>query len=256
MSHIELEHITFGYGKGTLFRDLSIHVKEGEFCAVVGPNGSGKTTLLKCVAGLLTPDDGNVFVNGRNVREFGTRELATQVAYVPQRQDLIFDLPVYDMVMMGRNPYQRHWQLANAQDDAIVEAMLAQCNLTHLRGRMVSELSGGELQRTLIARAMAQQTPVMLLDEPLSNLDVAHKFEIMEILKRLNQEHNVLIMIIVHDFPIALQYATHAILMETGQVLCHDVASAVLSPDNIRSCFRLGSDFKIDERGNISKIIQ
>ena len=253
MSHIELEHITFGYGKGTLFHDLSTQVKEDEFCAVVGPNGSGKTTLLKCVAGLLTPDAGNVFVNGRNVREFSTRELATQVAYVPQRQDLIFDLPVYDMVTMGRNPYQRHWQLANAQDDAIVEEMLAQCNLTHLRDRMASELSGGELQRTLIARAMAQQTPVMLLDEPLSNLDVAHKFEIMEILKRLNQEHNILIMIIVHDFSIALQYATHAILMETGQVLCHDVASAVLSPDNIRSCFRLGSDFEIDERGNISK---
>lgn len=253
MSHIELEHITFGYGKGTLFRDLSIQVKEGEFCAVVGPNGSGKTTLLKCVAGLLTPDDGNVFVNGRNVREFGTRELATQVAYVPQRQDLIFDLPVYDMVMMGRNPYQRHWQLANAQDDAIVEEMLAQCNLTHLRDRMASELSGGELQRTLIARAMAQQTPIMLLDEPLSNLDVAHKFEIMEILQRLNKEHNILVMIIVHDFPIALQYATHALLMKSGSILQHDVVKAVLSPGNIRECFDLSERYVISGEGFVTK---
>lgn len=253
MSHIELEHITFGYGKGTLFHDLSIQVKEGEFCAVVGPNGSGKTTLLKCVAGLLTPDDGNVFVNGRNVREFGTRELATQVAYVPQRQDLIFDLPVYDMVMMGRNPYQRHWQLANAQDDAIVEEMLAQCNLTHLRDRMASELSGGELQRTLIARAMAQQTPVMLLDEPLSNLDVAHKFEIMEILQRLNREHNILVMIIVHDFPIALQYATHALLMKSGSILQHDAVKAVLSPGNIRECFDLSERYVISGEGFVTK---
>lgn len=253
MSHIELEHITFGYGKDTLFHDLSIQVKEGEFCAVVGPNGSGKTTLLKCVAGLLTPDDGNVFVNGRNVREFGTRELATQVAYVPQRQDLIFDLPVYDMVMMGRNPYQRHWQLANAQDDAIVEEMLAQCNLTHLRDRMASELSGGELQRTLIARAMAQQTPVMLLDEPLSNLDVAHKFEIMEILQRLNKEHNILVMIIVHDFPIALQYATHALLMKSGSILQHDVVKAVLSPGNIRECFDLSERYVISGEGFVTK---
>lgn len=255
MSHIELENITFGYGKDALFRNLSVQVGEGELCAVVGPNGSGKTTMLKCVAGLLVPEAGDVFVNGRSVREYGTRELATQVAYVPQRQDLIFDLPVRDMVMMGRNPYQRHWQLANAQDDAIVEEMLAHCNLTHLRDRMASELSGGELQRTLIARAMAQQTPVMLLDEPLSNLDVAHKFEIMEILQRLNREHNVLIMIIVHDFSIALQYATHAILMEAGQVLCHDVTSAVLSPDNIRRCFQLGPDFEIDLRGNIAKTV-
>ena len=253
MSHVKLEHVTFGYGKDALFRDLSVQVTEGEFCAVVGPNGSGKTTLLKCVAGLLVPDAGNVFVNGRNVREYSTRELATQVAYVPQRQDLIFDLPVYDMVMMGRNPYQRHWQLANAQDDAIVEEMLAQCNLTHLRDRMVSELSGGELQRTLIARAMAQQTPIMLLDEPLSNLDVAHKFEIMEILQRLNREHNILVMIIVHDFPIALQYATHALLMKSGSVLQHDAVKAVLSPDNIRECFDLSERYVISGEGFVTK---
>lgn len=253
MSHVKLEHVTFGYGKDTLFRDLSVQVTEGEFCAVVGPNGSGKTTLLKCVAGLLVPDAGNVFVNGRNVREYSTRELATQVAYVPQRQDLIFDLPVYDMVMMGRNPYQRHWQLANAQDDAIVEEMLAQCNLTHLRDRMASELSGGELQRTLIARAMAQQTPVMLLDEPLSNLDVAHKFEIMEILQRLNKEHNILVMIIVHDFPIALQYATHALLMKSGSILQHDVVKAVLSPGNIRECFDLSERYVISGEGFVTK---
>ena len=253
MSHVNLEHVTFGYGKDALFRDLSVQVTEGEFCAVVGPNGSGKTTLLKCVAGLLVPDAGNVFVNGRNVREYSTRELATQVAYVPQRQDLIFDLPVYDMVMMGRNPYQRHWQLANAQDDAIVEEMLAQCNLTHLRDRMASELSGGELQRTLIARAMAQQTPIMLLDEPLSNLDVAHKFEIMEILQRLNREHNILVMIIVHDFPIALQYATHALLMKSGSILQHDVVKAVLSPGNIRKCFDLSERYVISGEGFVTK---
>ena len=253
MSHIELQHITFGYGKEQLFRDLSVQIADGEFCAIVGPNGSGKTTLLKCIAGLLSVDSGQVIVNGRGLRDYTTRELATQVAYVPQRQELVFDISVFDMVMMGRNPYQRQWQLANPQDDAIVEEMLGKCNLLHLRDRSVNELSGGELQRTLIARAMAQQTPIMLLDEPLSNLDIAHKFEIMDILQRLNREHNVLVVIILHDFSIALEYATHALLMQSGSVLRHDGVEAVLSPENIRSCFQLGPEFQITPQGHINK---
>lgn len=253
MSQIELQHITFGYGKDPFFCDLSVQIAEGEFYAIVGPNGSGKTTLLKCIAGLLSVNSGQVIVNGRVLKDYTTRELATQVAYVPQRQELVFDISVFDMVMMGRNPYQRQWQLANPQDDAIVEEMLGKCNLLHLRDRSVNELSGGEMQRTLIARAMAQQTPIMLLDEPLSNLDIAHKYEIMDILHNLNREQNVLIIIILHDFPIALEYATHALLMQAGSVLQHDGVKEVLSPENIRSCFGLTERFVISENGFVTK---
>jgi len=253
MSQIELQHITFGYGKDPLFRDLNVRIADGEFCAIIGPNGSGKTTLLKCIAGLLAVSEGRVEVNGRALKEYSTRALATQVAYVPQRQELVFDISVFDMVMMGRNPYQRQWQLANPHDDAIVEEMLGKCHLSHLRDRSISELSGGELQRTLIARAMAQQTPIMLLDEPLSNLDIAHKFEIMDILQRLNRDQNVLVVIILHDFPIALEYATHALLMQSGSILQHDEVKAVLSPENIQTCFQLGPEFQITAQGHINK---
>lgn len=253
MNNIDIQHVTFNYEKRTLFHDLSLRIDDGEFCALMGPNGSGKTTLLKCISGLLPLADGNIRINGQALNDYSSRDLAKTVAYVPQHQDIIFDISVYDLVMMGRNPYQKRWQVFNSEDDIIVREMLEKCHLTELKERMLSELSGGELQRSLVARAMAQQTPIMLLDEPLSNLDVAHKFEIMDILRKLNCEENVLILLIVHDFPLALEYATQAILLNEGQLVQHDIISAVLSPENIRKCFGLGAEFEITTSGHISK---
>ena len=162
---IQVEHITFGYEQQSLFADLSVTFQDNEFCAIVGPNGSGKTTLLPFRTG-------DILVNGQTIRQYSPTDLAKIISYVPQSQEQIFDVPVYDIVMMGLYPYQKKWQAARPEDDVIVRQMLDRCHLTHLKGRFLRELSGGERQRTLIARAMAQQTPIMLLDEPLANLDV------------------------------------------------------------------------------------
>lgn len=252
MNRIEIDNITFGYDKSPLFQNLSAEIADGEFCALMGPNGSGKTTLLKCICGLLSFSSGDIRVNGKSIRDYETVELAKLVSYVPQRQDNVFDITVYDLVMMGLYPYQKKWQLPTMEDDAVVCEMLKRCNLTHLRSRLLRELSGGELQRSLIARAMAQQTPIMLLDEPLSNLDVSHRYEIMDILAGLNRQ-GVMVVIIMHDFPIAIEYATHALLVKDGVVLQHDVRDAVLTPENIRNCFNLGDGFEILANGHISK---
>lgn len=251
-NRIDIEHIAFSYGKSTLFEDLSTTFSDSEFCGIVGPNGSGKTTLLKCIGRMLPLSGGDLKVNGKSIREYETKELAKLISYVPQHQDNVFDVAVYDVVMMGLYPYQKQWQSANCQDDAIVREMLERCNLTHLQDRLLRELSGGEMQRTLIARAMAQQTPIMLLDEPLSNLDVAHRYEIMDILAKLNQQ-GVMILIILHDFSIALEYASHALLMESGRILEHAPVKNVLSPENLRKSFHLTDDFNITIEGHISK---
>ena len=252
MNRIEIDHITFGYDKSPLFQNLSAEIADGEFCALMGPNGSGKTTLLKCICGLLSFSSGDIRVNGKSILDYETVELAKLISYVPQRQDNVFDITVYDLVMMGLYPYQKKWQLPTMEDDAVVCEMLKRCNLMHLRSRLLRELSGGELQRSLIARAMAQQTPIMLLDEPLSNLDVSHRYEIMDILAGLNRQ-GVMVVIIMHDFPIAIEYATHALLVKDGVVLQHDVRDAVLTPENIRNCFNLGDGFEILANGHISK---
>lgn len=253
MNSIELRNVHFGYDQDFLFQGMSASFVGNEFCAVVGPNGSGKSTLIRCICRLLSLQSGEILVNEKPLQSYDTLALAKLISYVPQHQDNVFDVSVYDLVMMGLYPYQKKWQMASAADDAVVCEMLERCNLSHLRHRLLRELSGGEMQRALIARAMAQQTPIMLLDEPLSNLDVAHRYEIMDILARLNQQ-GVIILIVVHDFPIALEYASHALLLKSGEVVQHGTAREVLTPENIRNCFDLGPEFRIDENGNIAKI--
>lgn len=254
MNPIDIRHIAFSYPRKPLFDDLSLCFQKSEFCALIGPNGSGKTTLLKCIAGLLPVLRGDILLNNRPLNSYTISGLAKTISYVPQHQDVIFDISVHDLVLTGRNPYQKRWQIASSDDNAIVDDMLEKCHLITLKDRMLSQLSGGELQRALIARAMAQQTPVMLLDEPLSNLDVSHKFEIMDILRQLNIHRQVLIILIIHDFSIALEYARQAILMKDGKIILHGDISAVLSPENIRNCFELGPEFRIERGGHISKI--
>lgn len=256
MHQIEVQHIDFQYGPRPFFQDLSVTVAEGEFCAVVGPNGSGKTTLLKCMAGLLSPSAGRILVAGREVRDYSPMEYARKVSFVPQHQDTIFDLPVYEVVMMGRNPYQKHWQMQSADDEEVVMQMLEKCHLLPLKDRNISELSGGELQRTLIARAMAQQAPIMLLDEPLANLDVAHKFEIMDILTELNASEHVTVIIILHDFPMAIEYARQALLMKEGRILAHDDVRAVLNPVTLRNGFDLDESLHINEQGLVTRNVE
>lgn len=252
MSTVDIQNISFAYKGTNLFSDVSARFENDEFCALIGPNGSGKTTLLKCISGLLPLASGQILINGKNLTEFTPRELAQIIAYVPQFEETVFDISVYDVVMMGRNPYQKQWKFGSEQDDAVVNEMLERCNLSHLRDRLLSELSGGERQRTLIARAMAQQTSILLLDEPLANLDITHRFEIMDILERLNREQHVLILLIIHDFPIAMKYVHHAMLMKQGKILLHDVKNAVLTPENFRNCFDLGIEYQINEMGLIT----
>ncbi len=252
MNRIEIDHITFGYDKEPLFQDLSVEIGDGEFCALMGPNGSGKTTLLKCICGLLPISSGEIRVNGKAITAYSSIELAKLISYVPQRQDNVFDISVYDLVMMGLYPYQKKWQLPSVEDDKVVCRMLEKCHLTHLRHRLLRELSGGELQRSLIARAMAQQTPIMLLDEPLSNLDVSHRYEIMDILADLNRQ-GVMVVIIMHDFPIAIEYVTHALLVRNGAVMQHDEKDVVLTPENLRRCFDLGDAFEVLPNGYVYK---
>ncbi|MEG2070710.1 MAG: ABC transporter ATP-binding protein [Bacteroidales bacterium] len=250
---ITIDQFSYSYDKKKVLSNLSVHFEKADFCAIMGPNGSGKSTLLKAMAHLLEDKESRIILDGKSFKDYGAIELAQKVAYVPQRQEIIFDFSVYDVVMMGRNPYQSRWEFGNATDDAIVMKVLKQTHLTHLKERMLRQLSGGELQRTLIARAMAQQAPIMLLDEPLANLDIAHKFEIMDILSELNHLHNVTILIILHDFPFALQYTNKTLLLKEGILQKFGTTEQVMTPALIRQVFDLGSEYEITPQGNISK---
>ena len=251
---IILNDLTFSYDNSPFLKNVNLHIDKGNFCALMGPNGSGKSTLLKLMVGLLTPQSGDITVDGKNLRDYSQRERATMMAYVPQREDIIFEFSVYDTVMMGRNPYQNRWGNPSVDDDRLVQETLKRTHLHHLSQRMLSQLSGGELQRTLIARAIVQQAPIMLLDEPLANLDIAHKYEIMDILSKLQRDTGVTIILIPHDFPIALQYADHALLMQNGNICQYGPCREVLTADIIKPTFHLDDRFNIDEDGNIKRV--
>jgi len=253
MDCICINNLTFGYDKKVIFNNLSLTFQQGDFCSILGPNGSGKTTLLKCIVGLLQPSDGVVKLHGKSLSDYKKTELAREIAYVPQYQDIVFDISVFDYVMLGRNPYQTPWEMQRPEDMEVVEEMLQQCNVWHYKDTLLQSLSGGERQRVMIARAMAQQTGIMLLDEPLSNIDVTHKFEIMDILQELNESSDTTVLIILHDLPIAKAYSKQVLLLKSGNVLQFGNGNAVLTEENIRNCFGLSNVYDISETGFITK---
>ena len=253
MDCINIDNLTFGYDNRMIFSGLSLDFGQGDFCSILGPNGSGKTTLLKCIVGLLQPSGGRISLYGKPMSEYKMMDLARKIAYVPQYQDIVFDISVFDYVMLGRNPYQTPWEMQRAEDKVIVEEMLQECNVWHYRDTLLQSLSGGERQRVMIARAMAQQTGIMLLDEPLSNIDVTHKFEIMDILQQLNEEQEVTVLIILHDLPIAKAYSKQVLLLKAGNLLQFGDENAVLTEENLRKCFDLSDVYEISEAGFITK---
>jgi len=253
MDSIRIDNLTFAYDNKRIFNDLSAKFPQGGFCSILGPNGSGKTTLLKCIVGLLQPSGGTITLDGRPMAEYKKMDLARKIAYVPQYQDIVFDITVYDYVLLGRNPYQTPWEMQSAGDKEVVEEMLERCKVWKYRDSMLQALSGGERQRVMVARAMAQRTGIMLLDEPLSNIDVTHKFEIMDILQELNEGQNVTVLIILHDLPIAKAYSKEILLLKEGKMLHFGDKSAVLTEENIRSCFDLTERYAVSEEGFITK---
>lgn len=253
MDSINIQNLQFGYDRKVIFNNLSLTFPQGGFCSILGPNGSGKTTLLKCIVGLLQPSGGSISINGRPLAEYKMMDLAREIAYVPQYQDIVFDISVFDYVMLGRNPYQTPWEMQRTEDKEVVEEMLQKCNVWHYRDTLIQSLSGGERQRVMIARAMAQQTGILLLDEPLSNIDVTHKFEIMDILQQLNEAQKVTVLIILHDLPIAKAYSKQVLLLKGGNALRFGDGSAVLTEENIRNCFDLSDVYDISEAGFITK---
>ena len=189
---IELKDVTYGYTDKEVLHNVSVRFDTGGMYAIMGANGCGKTTLLRLVAGLLSPHSGEVTVEGKSVKQYSAIQLARRMAYVRQYPQTDFEFSAFETVLMGRNPYQRRLQNESQRDWDIVEQCMKQTNTWHLRLAKPNQMSGGELQRVMLARALAQQTPVMLLDEPVSNLDIAHQFEILELLRTVNREEQAL----------------------------------------------------------------
>ena len=226
---ITLDHITVDFGKRRILDNIGATIADGRITAVMGPNGCGKTTLLRCIGGLLEPTAGQVLIDGRRVQDFAARALAQKVAFVRQQVHTDFEFSAFENVLMGRNPYQKRLQNESQADWDIVEQCMRQTGTWHLRLAKPHEMSGGELQRVMIARALAQQTPVLLMDEPVSNLDIAHQLEIMRLLRETGKS----VVIVIHDRNLALQFCDDLLLFHEGRLLYNGSMAGGLTPENI-----------------------
>ena len=231
---IELKHIQVSYGKREILHDIDATIAPGRITAVMGPNGCGKTTLLRCIGGLLEPTSGSVGIDGQEVGSYSARALAQKVAFVRQQAQTDFEFSAFETVLMGRNPYQHHLQNESQKDWDIVEQCMKQTNTWHLRLAKPAEMSGGEMQRVMIARALAQQTPVLLMDEPVSNLDIAHQIDVMRLLREAEGKTT---MIVIHDLNLALQFCDDLLLLHDGRCLYHGPIGEGLTEGNIGTVY-------------------
>ncbi|MCL2245833.1 MAG: ABC transporter ATP-binding protein [Lentimicrobiaceae bacterium] len=250
---LSVSHVSYRYQNDLVLDKVSFELEKGDYCAIIGPNGSGKTTLLNLISGALKKQEGNLQILNKNIEDYPVKDLAKQISVVPQRSEPVYHFSVFDMVMFGRHPYQTRWNYYNPDDEAIVVDALKKTNLLSLKARMTSQLSGGEFQRTLIARAIAQQAPLMLLDEPLANLDIPHQFEILEILSELNRTKQTTVLMVIHDLSLAMQAIPKSLLLKNGRLTYMGDTRNICKQNLVFDLFDLDESYEVNDVGNVRK---
>lgn len=241
MPDLRAQQVTLGYAGRSVIDDLSVVFPTGAITVIVGANACGKSTLLKSVARLLTPSSGQVLLEGKSVHRLPTRQLARRLGMLPQSPVTPEGLTVRDLVGRGRFPHQGLFAYWRDEDEQAVTEALALTGILDLQQRPMDELSGGQRQRAWIAMALAQQTEVLLLDEPTTFLDIAHRLEVLDLLHRLNRERGTTIVMVLHDLNEASRYADHLIAMRDGQIEAAGPPDQVVTADLVRNVFSIDS---------------
>ncbi|GAA5042706.1 iron complex transport system ATP-binding protein [Thermocatellispora tengchongensis] len=235
------EGVTLGYGDRVVVESLDLVVPPGEITVIVGANACGKSTLLRSLSRLLAPREGRVVLDGKEVHRMPAKKLARTLGLLPQSPVAPEGITVLDLVGRGRHPHQGIFSRWNDKDDAAVAAALEATRTTDLAGRAVDELSGGQRQRVWIAMALAQQTDLLLLDEPTTFLDASHQIEVLDLLTDLNRTRGTTIVMVLHDLNLAARYADHLIALADGRLHASGTPAEVLTEDNVRTVFGLDS---------------
>ncbi|NMA10853.1 MAG: ABC transporter ATP-binding protein, partial [Methanomicrobiales archaeon] len=235
MKPVEIIDIDVSYGAKKVIEAVSLSAGQGEILGIIGPNGSGKTTLLRAMSRIVARDEGEIYLNDRNLNLFSFRELAQQIAVVPQDISIGFDYTVRDIVMMGRHPYIGRLASETARDRETCDRAMHLANIAHLAGSSVHEISGGERQRVLIARALAQEPKILLLDEATSNLDISHQIEILNIIRGLTG--SITVISVFHDLNLAAYYCDRLIMLKDRRVFAVGEPRDVLTQETLNAVY-------------------
>jgi iron complex transport system ATP-binding protein len=234
---VEVENLRAGYGTIVALRDVSLIVNRGEMMAVVGPNGSGKSTLLRVLSGVLVPMAGSIRVAGRELAAYPRRRLARMTAVVPQETSTDFSFSIEEVVLMGRAPHLGRLGFPGEHDLSVAREAMARMGVEHLCGRGLQEISGGERQRVIIARALVQEPEILLLDEPTSHLDIRHQVEIYDLMAELNAERGITVMSVLHDLNLAAMYFRRVAVLSEGTVHSIGPSAEVLTYKTIKAVY-------------------
>ncbi|WP_028545316.1 ABC transporter ATP-binding protein [Paenibacillus taiwanensis] len=248
---LHTEQLQIGYGDTQIVNNLNLTIPDGKITALVGANGSGKSTILKAMARLMRPNAGAVLLDGQSIQSKSTKEVAKQLAILPQNPTAPDGLTVSELVSYGRFPHQKGFGSLTSEDKKVIQWSLEVTGMTSFHDRPVDRLSGGQRQRAWIAMALAQQTDILFLDEPTTFLDMAHQLEVLQLLHKLNQEEKRTIVMVVHDLNHASRYAQHMVAIKAGTVICEGTPVEVMNKKVLREVFAIEADIMSDPRSGV-----
>ena len=237
MNSLKAESINLSYGKKKIIKNLDIDIAKGKITILIGANGSGKSTLLRSLSRLMKPDNGQIVLNGKDIFNLSTKEVAKNLSILPQSPNAPEGMTVFQLIKQGRYPYQSLLQQWSKEDERLVNKALNETGMYDLKNRTVDSLSGGQRQRAWIAMTLAQNTEIILLDEPTTYLDLAHQIEILDLLDKLNKKEDRTIVMVLHDLNLAFRYADYIVAIKEKNIYVEGKPYEVVTPQMIRNVF-------------------
>ena len=248
MNPIEVRGLRYSYNKYKVLDGVDLDVREGEILGILGPNGCGKTTLLKNLNKNLSPEGGCIMLDGTDLETMVKRDIAKTIAAVPQTNEIRFSFTVREIVSMGRMPFQSMMSGESRDDARIIDDAIEKVGLSHLAGRHINTMSGGERQRVMIARALAQTPRILLMDEPTLHLDINTQFEALDLVHGLSKESGLTVIIVSHDLPMVARYCDRIAMIHDHNVMCCGTPEEVLTPENMRTVFNVDAELGVDSK--------
>lgn len=249
MNAIEVRNLNVAYEEQVVIENMNLAFPKGKISIIIGANGCGKSTLLRTIARILKPQKGQILVNGNDMKKEKEKHLARQIAVLPQSPKCPEAITVRELVSYGRFPYQKAFGGMTSYDKEMVDFALEKTRLAELQDRQVNTLSGGQRQRAWVAMTLAQETDIILLDEPTTYLDMAYQLEILSILKELNKEKQTTIIMVLHELNLACRFADYIVGLKQGKIVCQGKPSDVISKDALKEIYRINASFIQSENG-------
>ena len=245
---LNVNDLHYKYRDKYVLEGATVEIRPGEILGILGQNGSGKTTLLKNLNRNLSPESGSVYLDGDDLKDLTKNDIARSIAAVPQGNEIKFSFTVEDIISMGRMPFQRQFAGESSEDMEIIEEAMRDTNLLEMRDRRINEMSGGERQKVIIARALAQTPKYLLMDEPTNHLDINAQFEVLDLVSGLARKKGISVVLVSHNLPMAARYCDRIALIKDRRVMCEGTPEEILTPENMRDVFSVDAELVVNPK--------